>query len=340
LNFNQNSETISFNSLIIGTTKGTPPKVKFIYPYENATDVAVNSPIDLVISDPEADLDQSSIKILVNGVVYDLSTSGVTFTGDAAILNINIDPQSDFPKGADSFITVIAKDLQGNLLTKTIKFSTVKPTPPLIEELLKLDLSQLLKDFNNSLPPGLLKDLGFVGIISLLLLTLGSLTTLFNLIYYAKHHGLAVGMIIDKNTAFTLGGVMVELFKDNNKIAEEKTNPWGKFYLEKIQGLTPFQAIENTFQLRISYPGYQIKKVDLVIRNNMPVKVITLLRWHYSLKDLSIRFKNLIRKEFFLINLIALVMSIFVSSSINQVILIASFLLAVLSLHRKLFIGE
>ena len=151
-------------------------------------------------------------------------------------------------------------------------------------------------------------------------------------------------MILDKNTAFTLGGVMVELFKDNNKIAEEKTSPWGKFYLEKIQGLTPFQAIENTFQLRISYPGYQIKKVDLVIRNNMPVKVITLLRWHYSLKDLSIRFKNLIRKEFFLINLIALVMSIFafifVSSSINQVILIASFLLAVLSLHRKLFIGE
>lgn len=113
-------------------TDTTAPAISFITPTSGATNVPLNSNVQIRITDGSAGVDISTVVITINGKNYTVNDSEFSYSGGPGNYLITIDPSENFPANASSSIRVEALDLKGNKAERFIHFNVPQPVPSVV----------------------------------------------------------------------------------------------------------------------------------------------------------------------------------------------------------------
>lgn len=100
------------------------PTVTFTTPVNNQTSVSPTQNAIFRIVDADSGINLSSLQFIINGVIYDISSPQVSYTGSSNDYTFTIDHSSNFPAGQASILVVQGSDSAGNNFSQQIIFFT------------------------------------------------------------------------------------------------------------------------------------------------------------------------------------------------------------------------
>lgn len=117
--------TIDSGSCVDDTT---PPSITFQSPVNNQQNVPADANIQVTITDDGSGVNIGTVEIIINGVVYNSTSSRVTVTGNNANYQITVDPIDSLYTSQSNTILVKATDFSGNYRQDSISFNIPVPT--------------------------------------------------------------------------------------------------------------------------------------------------------------------------------------------------------------------
>ncbi len=113
----------SFNQPVLDTQ---PPFVINESPKNGTRNVALNSNVSFVLRDLVSGVDLKTVRVEIDGILYQ-EDDFFEISGQASEYYIEIDPVSDFEKGKEITVSVLASDIRGNNMANPFVFKFNRP---------------------------------------------------------------------------------------------------------------------------------------------------------------------------------------------------------------------
>jgi hypothetical protein len=120
---NSRNSQIIFNQPAGPVADATPPQVQFLAPTAFATNYPVDGNLNVQITDNSSGINLNTVKLKLNGVVYGVDSSALTYTGSANDYTFVLNPPSDLPTNTYSVLEVTAEDNAGNEVVSYVVFN-------------------------------------------------------------------------------------------------------------------------------------------------------------------------------------------------------------------------
>lgn len=130
------------NDLLTSVTNGTytfvnspctadtqPPQVIFVYPTNGATNVPLDSTVQIQLTDDQSGINLSTLEIIINGELYMTGQPEVLVSGSDLNYTLTISPRVQFPANQASIVNVKAQDNTGNQIVRQIIFNSPQNVP-------------------------------------------------------------------------------------------------------------------------------------------------------------------------------------------------------------------
>lgn len=98
-------------------TKG--PQVEFKSP-KNGQNIIGDSSVSIRLTDDQTGIDLGNTQFVIDGIIYKIGSSQVTYTGSALDYTFSINPDGSFSKSTPSSIAVVTQDVAGNTTSEQI----------------------------------------------------------------------------------------------------------------------------------------------------------------------------------------------------------------------------
>lgn len=136
------ADSVTFDDLLTSVTNGSftfntdpciiddvnPPVVTFVSPTNGTTNVSVNSPININITDDFSGVDLSTVVLTINGVVYPVPGPNVNVSGPTTNYTITFTPPASYPYNSPVTVSISGQDFSGKPFDANMSFTT-EPEP-------------------------------------------------------------------------------------------------------------------------------------------------------------------------------------------------------------------